>query len=171
MSDNTSTLQSVVDKASGMAQSALGSVTGSTADKNEGANKQHEGNLKDQASHAGTSIGGFSVGPTGVAKEDPKRQEGSWDQTIGSAKESIGGLVGADGLKGQGQQQRTEGQSKQASGELSDLGSGISDRAKGALGGAAAGFTGDRDKQSEYQSIHDHGKALQRGTEDALNRN
>ncbi|KAF2858428.1 hypothetical protein K470DRAFT_259842 [Piedraia hortae CBS 480.64] len=167
---DTSTLQSYVDKAAGMAQSALGAVTGSTADKNAGANKQHEANIKDSASHAGTSAGGFAIGPTGVAKENPDRQEGSWDQTLGSAKEAIGGLVGADGLKQQGTQQRTEGEAKQASGELSDLGAGVSDRVKGTLGGAAAGLTGDREKQLEYQTMHDQGKALQRGTEDAINR-
>lgn len=78
-------------------------------EQREAANKHDEAKAKDEISHAGTSIGGFSIGSTGVAANDPQRSEGSWNQTIGSAKEAVGGLVGADGLKRDGQEQNAQG--------------------------------------------------------------
>ena len=48
---------------------------------------------------------------------------------------------------------------------MSDLGQGISDRVQGALGGAAAALTGDREGQAKYADMHDEGKTRQRGVE------
>merc|ERR1711939_121575 len=127
---NTSTLQSYVDSASSAAQSALGSITGNTADKQQAADKQREAEAKDTLSHAGGSVGGFSVSSGGVAKNDSERQGGQWDQ-----------------------------------GQLSDLGSGVADRAKGTVGGAVAGAMGNEKAQKDYQDQHDTGKTLQRGAE------
>ena len=105
-----------------------------------------------------------------VTKDDPNRTEGSWAQTIGSAKETVGGLTGAEGLKQQGADQRRAGEEQEARGQLSDLGGGISDRAKGAVGGAVSGFTGDREGQAKYQQMHDQGKTQQRGAETDIQR-
>ncbi len=59
-----------------------------------------------------------------VTQDDPNRGEGAWNQTMGSAKESLGGLVGAEELKKEGQRQNQEGKGQEAQGQLSDLGSG-----------------------------------------------
>jgi uncharacterized protein YjbJ (UPF0337 family) len=98
MSDkNTSTLQSYVDSASGYVQSAIGSISGSTADQNEGQAKQQKAELENEASHATAKVGGFSASSSGaITKDDPNRQAGSWNQTIGSAKEAVGGLIGSE---------------------------------------------------------------------------
>lgn len=68
-------------------------------------------------------------------------------------------------MKKQGQQQNAEGKAQEAAGQLNDLGAGISDRVSGAVGGAVAGLTGDRDEQAKFQAQHDEGKTRQRGAE------
>lgn len=68
-------------------------------------------------------------------------------------------------MKSQGREQNLEGQQQEAKGQLSDLGSGISDRVSGTVGGAVAGITGNTAAQAEYQKQHDTGKTQQRGAE------
>ena len=68
-------------------------------------------------------------------------------------------------MKSQGRQQNLEGQQQEAKGQLNDLGSGISNRAEGAVGSAFAGITGDKDGQAHYNQLHDQGKSQQRGAE------
>ncbi|PSS20565.1 hypothetical protein M430DRAFT_120469 [Amorphotheca resinae ATCC 22711] len=167
MSDkNTSTLQSYIDSASGAVQSAVGSLTGSSADKNAGQEKKDQAQLENDASHATAKVGNYSASSTGaVTKDDPNRSTGSWNQTLGSGKEFLGGLVGSENLKQQGQRQNAEGKSQEAKGQLNDLGSGVKDRVSGAVGGAVAGITGDREAQLEAQDKHDAGKTQQRGAE------
>lgn len=101
----------------------------------------------------------------GVSKDDPSRQQGQWDQTVGSAKEAVGGVLGSDSLKQQGTQQRAAGQELEARGQLSDLGAGVSDRVEGAVRSAVAGVTGDRDARDHWDRVHDDGKAAQRSAE------
>jgi uncharacterized protein YjbJ (UPF0337 family) len=116
MSDkNTSTLQSYIDSASGAVQSAIGSLTGDASDQvrprlppnpsalytnnpqNAGETKKDKAQLENEASHATAKIGNYSASSSGaITKDDPNRTEGSWNQTIGSAKEAIGGLVGSE---------------------------------------------------------------------------
>jgi len=167
MSDKqTSTLQSYIDSASGAAQSLLGSITGSTADQNAGEAKKDKAQVENDLSHAGGSVAGFSASSSGaVTKNDPNRQEGSWNQTVGSGKEALGGLIGNESLKQSGQQQNAEGKAQEAKGQVTDLGSGISNRVAGTVGGAVAGLTGDREAQIEAQKQHDVGKTQQRGAE------
>ena len=94
---NTSTLQSYIDSASGTAQTLLGNITGRNADQQEGQTKQDKAHLENDASHAGGSFAGYSASSSGaVTKNDPQRQEGSWNQTIGSGKEMVGNLVGSE---------------------------------------------------------------------------
>ncbi len=123
-----------------------------------------------------------------ITKDDPNRTEGSWNQTVGSAKEAVGGLIGnqvcfpppasasrrnertllticTQNLKQAGAQQNAEGKGQEAQGQLSDLGSGVANRVSGAVGGAVAGITGDRDAQLKAQEQHDVGKTQQRGAE------
>jgi len=98
MSDkNTSTLQSYIDSASGAAQTLLGNITGSSADQHQGQAKQDKAQVENDASHAGTSFAGYSASSSGaITKNDPQRQEGSWNQTIGSGKEMVGNLIGSE---------------------------------------------------------------------------
>jgi len=95
MSDNTSTLKSYVDSATGAVQNALGNLTGSTGDQAQGAAKQDKAQAEHDASHATLKGPGFTATANGVAKDDPDRSAGSWNQTVGSAKEALGGLTGS----------------------------------------------------------------------------
>lgn len=166
MSDkNTSTLQSAIDSVSGTVQSAYGSLVGSNTDQASGQTKQNKAQLEDDASHTTLKGPGFTATTSGIAQDDPRRQEGSWNQTIGAAKETIGGLLGAEGLKKEGQEQNAAGKGQEAQGQLSDLGTGVTNRVSGAVGGAVAGLTGDREAQQHANEKHDIGKTLQRGAE------
>lgn len=134
---------------------------------------------------------GATITAEGVTKDDPNRTTGSWNQTAGSAKEFVGGLVGNEvcstsihsisiliisafilteflflqSLKQSGREQNLAGQEQEARGQVKDYTSGLGDRVSGAVGSAAAGLTGDRVKQAEYQNQHDAGKTQQRGAE------
>jgi len=71
-------------------------------------------------------------------------------------------------LKRAGAQQNAEGKGQEAQGQLNDFGSGVANRVSGAVAGAAAGITGDRDAQLEAQKQHDIGKTQQRGAENDI---
>ena len=117
-------------------------------------------------SHSAAKAGPFTVsGSGGVAKDDPDRTAGSWNQNVGAAKEAVGGFVGAEGLKQEGIRQNQEGKGQEAAGQVSDLGKGIHDRVGGTIGGAVAGLTGNDAQRAEAQRQHDEGKARQRGVE------
>ncbi|KAF2644086.1 hypothetical protein P280DRAFT_445476 [Massarina eburnea CBS 473.64] len=164
--DATSTLQSVVDGASAAISSGVGALTGNTADKREADNKHAVADTERDLSHSAAKAGPFTATPAGgLAKDDPNRANGSWNQTVGSAKEAVGNLVGAEGLKQEGVRQNKEGQGQEAQGQVSDLGKGLSDRVGGAVGGAVAGVTGNAAQQKEAERQHDDGKARQRGVE------
>jgi uncharacterized protein YjbJ (UPF0337 family) len=167
MSDNQpSTLGSYVDSAVGAVQSALGSLTGSTTDHQQGEQKKQSAQAESDLSHTAAKAGPFTLSSSGaVAQDSTERTQGSWDQTVGSAKAALGGLVGSDGLKQAGEQQNRDGKAQEAQGQLNDLGKGVSDRATGAVGSALAGLTGNQGAQAEYQKQHDTGKTLQRGVE------
>lgn len=127
---------------------------------------KNKGAAESDLSHSAAKAGPFAISSSGAAaKDNSDRTQGSWDQTIGSAKEAVGGLVGSENLKQQGREQNLQGQSEEAKGQLADYGKGISDRAKGAVGGAAAALTGDRQEQAKYADVHDEGKTRQRGVE------
>ena len=84
---------------------------------------------------------------------------------MGSAKETVGNLIGSQDLKQQGREQNLQGQGQEAKGQLSDLGQGVSDRVQGAVGGAVSSLTGDHTEQARYNAMHDEGKTRQRGVE------
>ncbi|KAL1875934.1 hypothetical protein VTK73DRAFT_9718 [Phialemonium thermophilum] len=164
--ENPSTLKSYIDSAAGRVQNAFGNITGNTDHQAEGAAKQQRAQEEYDASHATAKLPGYTASTAGaVTKDDPNRTTGSWNQTVGSAKEALGGLVGSESLKETGRQQNREGQEQEARGQVNDFASGVADRTKGTLGNAAAGLTGDRAKQEEYQRRHDEGKTKQRGAE------
>ncbi|EOO02712.1 putative mismatched base pair and cruciform dna recognition protein [Phaeoacremonium minimum UCRPA7] len=164
--DNTSTLKSYVDSATGAVQNALGSIIGSNGDQAQGAAKQDKAQAEYDASHATAKLPGFTASSSGaVTKDDPDRAAGSWNQTVGAGKETLGGLVGSENLKQQGRQQNLEGQQQEAKGQVNDFASGAADRVTGTVGGAVAGLTGNKGAEAEYQRQHDEGKTTQRGAE------
>jgi len=164
--DATSTLQSYVDQASGAVQSAIGSITGSTGDKAQAEQKKGVADAEHDLSHSAAKLGPVTATPAGgIAKDDPNRSAGSYNQTVGSAKEFVGNLVGAEGLKQEGIRQNKEGQGQEAQGQLTDLGKGIQDRVGGTVGSAVAGLTGNTQAKEEHVRQHDDGKARQRGVE------
>ncbi|KAK7737900.1 hypothetical protein SLS53_006278 [Cytospora paraplurivora] len=163
--NNTSTFQAAVDNVTGAVQSAIGSITGSTGDKAEGQNKQDKAHAEHDASQATVKVPGGTVTAAGVAKDDPDRAAGSWNQTAGSAKETVGNVFGVESLKKSGREQNLEGQQQEAKGQLNDLGSGVADRVTGTVGGAVASVTGNKAAEADYQKQHDTGKTQQRGAE------
>ncbi|KAI0811383.1 hypothetical protein GGR55DRAFT_642846 [Xylaria sp. FL0064] len=164
--DNTSTLKSTIDAVTGAAQSALGSLTGSTGDQREGEAKKQQASAEHDASHATVKLPGVSASSSGaVAKDDPDRAAGSYNQTVGSAKEAVGGIVGSESLKTAGRRQNEEGQQQEAKGQVNDYVSGVSDRVTGTVGSAVAGITGNKGAQASYQDQHDTGKTQERGAE------
>ncbi|KAL8770661.1 MAG: hypothetical protein Q9209_003729 [Squamulea sp. 1 TL-2023] len=167
MSDkNSSTAKSYLDSAIAQGQSALGSLTGSTRDKTEAAARKDQATAEKESSHSVGKLGPLNVSPSGgVSTDDPNRTEGSWNQTLGSARESVGGLIGSESLKKEGAQQNAEGKGQEAQGQLSDFGSGVQDRVKGTVGGIAASITGDREKEEEMRMKHDDAKTKQRSAE------
>jgi len=120
-------------------------------------------------SHSSARLGGVTATPEGgIAKDDPNRAAGSYNQTVGSAKEFVGNLVGAEGLKREGIQQNKEGQGQEAEGQLKDLSQGVKDRVGGTVGTAVAGITGNAAQKEDAAKQHDDGKARQRGVESDL---
>ncbi|KEF57376.1 uncharacterized protein A1O9_05293 [Exophiala aquamarina CBS 119918] len=164
--DNTSSLKSVVDTATGYVQSGIASLTGSAGDQAKADEYKNAGAAESDFSHTAAKAGPFTISSSGApAKDNPDRSQGQWDQTMGSAKETVGGLLGNENLKHQGREQNLQGQGQEAKGQLSDLSQGISDRVQGSLGGAVAGLTGDRESQAKHAQQHDEGKTRQRGVE------
>ena len=100
-----------------------------------------------------------------MAKDDPNRTAGNWNQTMGSGKEYLGNLTGSEQMKKEGERQNQDGKAQEAQGQLSDYASGMGDRVQGRVGGAAAALTGDRQEQAKRMEQHDVGKTLQRGAE------
>jgi len=168
MSDgNSSTLGSYVNAATGAAQRAVGSITGDSSAQNKGEVAKEQSEVQHENSHTTAKLGPVSADPnTGAtATDDPNRSTGSWDQTVGSAKESLGNMIGNEGLRQAGVQQNAAGKEQEAKGQLKDFGEGIQNRAQGAIGGVAAAVSGDREQEKKFQDIHDEGKVRQRGAE------
>merc|ERR1712169_74771 len=148
--DNTSSLQSVMDTATGYINSGIAAVTGSAGDQAKADQYKTKGEAESDLSHTAAKAGPFTISSSGApAKDNSQRTQGQWDQTVGSAKETVGNLVGSADLKQQGREQNLQGQSQEAKGQLSDLGKGA----------------GDRAEQQRYADVHDEGKTRQRGVE------
>lgn len=92
-----STAQSYIDSAIGTVQSAIGNITGSAGQEQAGETRKDGAQKEYDASHATLKGPGFTASSAGaVTRDDPNRSTGSWNQTLGSAKEAIGGLVGSE---------------------------------------------------------------------------
>ncbi|KAJ5626931.1 hypothetical protein N7528_004358 [Penicillium herquei] len=168
MSDgNSSTLGSYINQATGAAQRAMGSLTGDSSTQNKGEAAQEQAKVQDENSHTTAKLGPISADPnTGAtATDNTQRSTGSWDQTVGSAKESLGNMIGNENLRQAGIQQNAAGKEQEARGQLKDFGEGLQNRAQGTIGGIAAAVTGDREQEKKFQDMHDEGKVRQRGAE------
>jgi uncharacterized protein YjbJ (UPF0337 family) len=94
-SNQPSTLKSYVDAATGKVQSALGNMTGNTGDQAKGDLRENQAEAEYDASHATAKLPGATISGSGAAVADNKeRTDGSWNQTAGAAKETLGGLIG-----------------------------------------------------------------------------
>ncbi|GAM39481.1 hypothetical protein EIK77_009731 [Talaromyces pinophilus] len=166
----SSTIQSYVDSAVGAAQNVISSITGNPADKAEANASKSQAEQEYQNSHTTARVGPFTADPnTGAAVSDNQdRTSGSWNQTVGAAKESFGNLIGNENLRQTGIQQNADGKTQEAKGQLSDLGQGVTDRARGAMGAVGSAVLGDREGQEKWQDLHDEGKTRQRGVEAEL---
>ncbi|EEA27241.1 hypothetical protein TMatcc_004476 [Talaromyces marneffei ATCC 18224] len=163
----SSTIQSYVDSAVGAAQNVLSSITGNPADQAEAKALKSKAEQENQNSHTTARLGPFTADPnTGAAVSDNQdRTSGSWNQTVGAAKESFGNLIGNENLRQTGIQQNADGKAQQAKGQLLDLGQGMTDRARGAVGALGSAVLGDKEGQEKWQDLHDEGKTRQRGVE------
>ncbi|OJJ44356.1 hypothetical protein ASPZODRAFT_153814 [Penicilliopsis zonata CBS 506.65] len=170
--DNSSTLKSYIDQGTGYAQRIIGSVTGNSSQETAGAATHEQGKAEQTASHTTAKLGPVTVDPnTGAtATDDPNRSTGQWDQTVGSAKESLGNLIGNDSLRRAGQEQNAAGKEQEARGQLKDWSGGVTDRAAGALGSVGAAIVGDREEEQKWRDVHDEGKTRQRGAEADIQR-
>lgn len=84
---------------------------------------------------------------------------------MGAAKEALGGIVGADGLKREGQRQNAEGKGQEAEGQVRDYGHGVQERVGGAVGGVVKGLVGDREGEAAERLRHEDGKTAQKSAE------
>jgi len=169
VSNTTSTIGAYVDQAIGAAKQGIASLTGNPNDQASADATKQTAQTEHSASQAAAKAGPFTLSSTGaVAQDSSDRTQGKWDQTVGAAKEAVGGVVGAEGLKQAGQQQNESGKAQEAKGQLSDLGSGLGDRVAGAIGSSVAGLTGNKEAEAAHQQQHDVGKSLQRGVEKDL---
>ncbi|KAJ6257973.1 hypothetical protein Dda_7763 [Drechslerella dactyloides] len=158
-----STLGSMLQSAVGTVQSGLGQLTGSGKDINAGETKKVAAEDQNEKSHATAKLGPVTATGEGGAHVDNKdRQQGTWDQTVGSGKQFVGGIIGNESLKSQGRTQYDEGVRKEASGQASDLVEGLSNRVGGTIG---AMVSTDRNEQEEYRRQHDEGKAAVRSVQ------
>lgn len=84
---------------------------------------------------------------------------------MGSAKETLGNVVGSDQMVYEGRRKNQEGQGQEAAGQVKDYVEGAADRVTGAVGSAAAALVGNKEKEAEFQRQHDTGKTNVRGVE------
>jgi uncharacterized protein YjbJ (UPF0337 family) len=164
--EKPSTFQSMVEGVTATVQSGIGKLTGNTTDQAAGELKKQDASREYEASQAAAKAGPFTASSAGaVTVDDKDRTTGSWNQTVGAAKESIGSALGSADLKAAGHRQAEEGRQQQAAGEVRDYTSGLANRMQGSVGGAVAGLTGDTQGQKHYEHLHDQGKTQQRGVE------
>lgn len=67
-------------------------------------------------------------------------------------------------------EQNAQGKADEAKGQLQDWGTGMGDRAQGAVGSVGAAIKGDRVEEEKWRKIHDEGKEKQLGAEADMER-
>merc|ERR1711939_812747 len=88
--DNTSSLQSVMDTATGYINSGIAAVTGSAGDQAKADQYKTKGEAESDLSHTAAKAGPFTISSSGAPAKDNK--------------ETVGNLVGSAVLKQQGRE-------------------------------------------------------------------
>lgn len=89
---------------------------------------------------------------------------------MGSAKESLGNLVGSEQLRRTGQDQNAAGKQQESRSQVADWGEGVSERAKGAVGSVGAAVRGSAEDERRFQGMRGAGRERQRGAERDMER-
>lgn len=72
-------------------------MTGNTGDQAKGDVKRDVAKTEHDASQAAMKLPGATISSDGgAAKDNSDRSAGSWNQTVGSAKEAVGGVIGSE---------------------------------------------------------------------------
>ncbi|MCJ1366724.1 hypothetical protein MMC16_005854 [Acarospora aff. strigata] len=168
---------SYMESAKGAAQSVMGAITGNNQAGQPSSSTHHHPTTDPSHSSSSSSssiskIGPLATSPTtgAISTDDPNRATGSYNQTIGSGKETLGNLLGAQDLKRSGAEQKRQGEGQEAQGQLSDFGSGIGDRVAGKVGMVGAVVMGDEEAERRERERHDVGKTLQGSAERGMER-
>ena len=78
--DNTSTIKSYLDSATGSIHSGIAAITGSAGDQANADQAKAKADTESDLSHAAAKAGPFSISSTGaVAKDNEDRTQGQWD--------------------------------------------------------------------------------------------
>jgi len=136
----TETVQKVVDS---MAETVRGG--GTTQPSDDKAQKPSDD--KDQKS----------------APEAPQ-PTGTYNQTVGSAKQAAGAALGNERLRREGEEQNARGQEEEAKRHLQDWGEGVQGRVKGKVGEALA----PGDVAGDWTKVHEDAKAKQKMAEEKM---
>ena len=99
---------------------------------------------------------------------------GTYNQTVGSAKQSVGAAIGNENLRRDGASQTARGEEEEARKQVHEWGNSVGDRVKGKVGEfvSGPGFGGDEEQRlkeekerMKYKDLHDQGKMRQKGVE------
>lgn len=166
-----STLSSLASGVAGTLQEGYAKLTGSTTDTIQAEQRKQAAHNEYAASHDSAKLGPVNASSSGaVTVDNENRTQGKSDQTIGSGKEFLGGLIGSESMKQEGARQHQEGVALEKQGQAQDLVGGMKDRATGAVGAGLSKLTGNTQAQAAYQQQHDVGKTNQRTTEAELDK-
>ncbi|PGH08324.1 hypothetical protein AJ79_06011 [Helicocarpus griseus UAMH5409] len=104
-------------------------------------------------------------------KETQPPPSGQYNQTVGSAKQTLGSAIGNDSLRKAGEQQNAEGEEQEARKQAQQWGQGAGDRVTGKVGEflSGPGFGGSEEERikaenerRKFKEMHDEGKAQQK---------
>ncbi|KAK2731050.1 hypothetical protein FQN55_005160 [Onygenales sp. PD_40] len=138
------------------------------------SNNQSQGNTASYLDSTTSTIKDAVNKVTGSNTQDDKPSNGTYDQTIGAAKQSLGSAIGNENLRRTGEEQNARGQDEQARMQAQQWGEGAADRVKGKVGEALSGprFGGSDEERMkaeaerrEYKQLHQEGKAQQKEAE------
>lgn len=163
------------------ARNAVNSMTGNTSDsQGQNENNKNENN-KNENDKVTLAFLPRSFVPFQSNKRQlilmmhlqPDQPSGKYNQTVGSAKQSIGTLVGNKNLQRTGEEQNQQGQDEEAQIHAQNWAEGVEKRAKGKVGAVlAAGQPegGGEDDHMKWKRLHDEGKQTQKGAEQDIDK-
>ncbi|EEH23587.1 hypothetical protein PABG_05798 [Paracoccidioides brasiliensis Pb03] len=102
---------------------------------------------------------------------------GQYNQTVGSAKQTVGAAIGNDNLRKAGERQNAEGENQEARRQAHEWAEGAGDRVTGKVGEllSGPGFGGsDEDRMKaeaerrKFKQMHEEGKLQQKSAEEDI---